>query len=138
MALTAEDKLEIMELVARYNHAQDQNDYDGWVDTFTEDGVFESPQIRHQGREELRQLSLDTAAGIPHVRHLTQNFIIEGDGDEATMQSTIEVRSIAADRQSWRVVGIGNYEDDLRRVEGRWKFQRRFVRMLYWKNDAWP
>ena len=54
------------------------------------------------------------------------------------MQSTIEVRSIAEDRQSWRVVGIGNYEDDLRRVDGRWKFQRRFVRMLYWKNDAWP
>ena len=128
MALTAEDKLEIMELVARYNHAQDQDDYDAWVDTFTEDGVFESPQIRHQGREELRQLSLDTAAGIPHVRHLTQNFIIEGDGDAATMQSTIEVRSIAEDRQSWRVVGIGTYEDDLRRVDGRWKFQRRSFR----------
>ena len=49
MALTAEDKLEIMELVARYNHAQDQDDYDGWVDTFTEDGVFESPRSGTRG-----------------------------------------------------------------------------------------
>ena len=35
------DRLEIQELVARYNHAIDRGDTEGWVGCFSEDGAFD-------------------------------------------------------------------------------------------------
>ncbi len=138
MGLSAEDKMEIIELVGRYNHAGDVGDADAWADTFTDDGVFESKQIRYEGRETLKQLAIDTVNGIEHPRHHTYNFVIEGDGDSANMKSSITVMSVAHDRGSARIVGVGNYDDTLIKVSGAWKFQRRFVRFLYWHNPTWP
>ena len=41
MPLSIEDQLDIMELMARYNHAIDGSQPEAWADTFTDDGVFE-------------------------------------------------------------------------------------------------
>ena len=43
MPLTAGDRMEMIELVARYNHAIDSRDAEAWADTFTEDGRFYAP-----------------------------------------------------------------------------------------------
>ncbi len=60
MGLSAEDKIEIQELVIRYNRAIDSGDAVGWVDTFTADGVFESLRVgTFTGREELRRLATE-------------------------------------------------------------------------------
>ena len=42
MPLSVEDRLAIQELIARYNHAIDGGDPDGWAATFAPDGTFES------------------------------------------------------------------------------------------------
>ena len=41
MALSAADRLEILDLVARYNHLMDGRDAEGWAECFTPDGVFD-------------------------------------------------------------------------------------------------
>ena len=54
MPLTAEDREEMIELVARYNHAIDSRDAEAWADTFTEDGRFYVPPKHDvRGREAL-------------------------------------------------------------------------------------
>src|SRR6476469_8673253 len=43
--LTAEDRIEIHELLARQGYASDTEDVAAWVDTFTGDGVLEQPPV---------------------------------------------------------------------------------------------
>jgi hypothetical protein len=42
-SLKAEDKLDIIELSYRDNKSLDHRDVDGWLETWTEDGVIETP-----------------------------------------------------------------------------------------------
>ena len=50
--LTADDRLDIMDLIARYAHTLDTGDLDGYVNNFAPDGVlFEE----HKGRDAIRE-----------------------------------------------------------------------------------
>ena len=123
MALTSEDKVEITELAARYNRAIDSGDAEGWAMTFTEDGVFESSQGKAQGREALVRYVEDGAKqrATSQRRHWNNNFVIEGDGDSATLTCYLLLMS------GNEVAGRGSYDDVLRRVDGAWRFAHRTV-----------
>ena len=60
MTLSWHDKLEIRELVARYDHAIDSGDPEGWAATFTEDGSWNGG-VLVSGQAEL----LAFARGLP-------------------------------------------------------------------------
>jgi len=123
MALTAADHLEILELVARYNHAVDSADAQARADTFTDDAVFESPGRVLRGRADfLQPIDPDRRNG----RHWVDNVVIEGDGNEARLHCYLMLIDVAGSPKV-RVTGV--YEDTLRRVGGAWKFaHRRFTR----------
>ncbi len=55
MWLSTDDKMETMQLIARYNQSIDLGKFDDHAGTFTEDGVFIGIMGRFQGHEELRQ-----------------------------------------------------------------------------------
>lgn len=118
MPLTAEDRMEMIELVARYNHAIDSRDAETWADTFTEDGRFYAPPNHDvRGREAL--IEFIRSFGSPGGHHWTTNFEIEGDRDDATML----VESIFV--RGNEVGGRGQYRNTMKRVDGRWKFAER-------------
>ncbi len=118
MALTLEDRLDIIELVARYNQAIDSRDASGYAETFTEDGVFQiAGQAEIKGREKLARMV--ERLGPPGSRHWVNNIVIDGDGDEATMHCYLTVFN------ALRVTNMGRYANTLRKVEGKWKFVRR-------------
>ena len=122
MALTSEDKVEIAELAARYNRAIDSGDAEGWAATFTEDGVFEGSQGKVQGREALVHFVEDREQrATSQQRHWNNNFVIEGDGDSATLTCYLLLMSGS------EVAAIGSYDDVLRRVDGAWRFAHRTV-----------
>ena len=118
MPLTAQDREEMIELVARYNHAIDSRDAQAWADTFTEDGRFYVPPNHDvRGREAL--IAFIGSFGPPGGHHWTTNFLIEGDGDDATMLvESIFIRGGDAG-------GRGKYVNTMKRVDGRWKFAER-------------
>lgn len=118
MPLTAEDRVAMIELVSRYNHAVDGRDAQSWADTFTQDGVF-----RMQGRDEIRGraalVAMVESLGAPGARHWTTNFVIDGDGDYADMQVDLVVV------RGSRVLATGRYDNTMQRVDGEWRFARR-------------
>lgn len=131
MPLTAEDHFAIRNTQARYCHAIDTGDADGWASVFTEDCVFEESfadqllATRLVGREAVREFARVAHEMIPHMRcgrHWTSNHVIEGDGDEATSVSFVMFVS-SLDEGSVIVNGI--YRDVLRRVEGKWLLAKR-------------
>jgi len=124
MALSVDDRLAILELAARYNQAIDGADAEGWAGTFTPDGVFEG-RTTARGREELMAFVRERAASErAHYRHWNSNAVIEGDGDRATMR--LYLLTVSPQEQD-RFGSSGVYHDELVRVGGQWKFQRRRV-----------
>ena len=124
MPLSTEDKLEIQELSSRFAFFLDTHDVDGWIGTFTEDGVFETTYGTFDGPDEIRDFIVKhIAAGKEDgKRHAMTNFVIEGDGDEAHMRSYVVKFEV---EKSPGVNASGLYVDDLVRTADGWRFKRR-------------
>jgi hypothetical protein len=123
MPLSVDDRLEILELMNRYNHCADGGDGDGFADTFTDDALFEGSMSSARGREELVQV---IAGGGGLWKHWLNSPIIEGDGDRATAKVYL-VRTGLNDDGAVELVASGTYHDTLARIEGEWKFTHRKV-----------
>ncbi len=127
MPLTETDRGEILQLGARYAHALDSHDAEGWADCFTTDGAFESGrQGRFEGQDALIGFSRrgkERAAESGTIgRHWTNHWVIDGDGDTATAACYAMVLDAAA---NGRVLVSFVYNDQLRKVDGSWKFVER-------------
>ena len=106
MATDLEARLELLEAeraitrtLHRYAHSIDYGDEEGWVDCFTEDGVFDvRSRHAHQlkrlitGREELRAfIARHTRAPELWHKHLLIEPVIDVDGDTASCVSYLAV-----------------------------------------------
>ena len=131
MTLSAADKIEIQELVARYNRAIDGGNPDEWADTFTADGVFEGLVVgSFSGRDELLGFAQEFWRDPKYqewwgAQHWTTNMIIEGDGDKATLFAYHIM--FTPDGQGATPALLAGYQDELSRVDGRWRFSKRKV-----------
>ncbi len=126
MPLSLADRLDIQELLARYNHAIDSGDAAAWAATFTADGTFTSGGRTHAGSEALRAFATDFAGRLPGSRHWNDNLIIEGAGDEATARCYLQLLKTGGGEPA-TLVTTARYEDTLRRVAGAWRFASRTV-----------
>ncbi len=124
MPLSVADRLEILELAARYNHAIDSGDGKGWAATFTPDGVFETSRGATTGTAALAQFAETFATRMAGSRHWNDNHVIEGDGDEATHRCYLQLLRTG---EQAGIISTGRYDDRLRRVDGAWRFVHRTV-----------
>lgn len=118
---TSEDRDAIRELMARYNHAIDGHLVEEWVGLFADDGIFEAGGRVMTGADELRTF----AEGVQGVgRHVVANEVIDLDGDAASARAYVFV--LGGSPPAVRI--MGTYDDEVRRVDGRWRFARRTFR----------
>ncbi len=126
MALSADDRLEILELAARYNFAIDHWLPEEFADTFTDDGIFRGGSaVRAQGRAGLIAYAQQRAAQGRPLRHFTSNAIIDGDGNEARLRLYLVAYDISDGIGPPYV--MGTYDDRVVKVNGKWKFAQRHV-----------
>lgn len=122
--LTAEDRLAIAEIVARYCHIIDLGRWDQLPALCTSDcrldfgnvmGVFE-------GTDGVRRFA-DMLGGIGlFMRHYTTNLVLEGDGERA--RGECYVLAITGPPGSSHQT-TGRYEDEFVKVDGRWRLRVR-------------
>jgi uncharacterized protein (TIGR02246 family) len=125
------DRTKIIELTARYNRCFDDGDVDGFVDTFTEDGVMEvTGSFTASGREALAEMCRHTPWGTMHV---TTGTTVEVDGDHAVQTVTLVVLSRPAGKGDVpKLVGTGRYVDQLTRTGDGWRFAKRSATLDGW------
>lgn len=135
----AADRAEIEDLESRYLFALDWQDAPAYAATFTEDGVLDWAQGVVRGRaaiaEEVRKMrayfarheAVDAPTRPSRLRHFITNAVITVNGDRATQRAYwFEIGN--DNRNRWPAVGgYGHYEDELRRVNGRWLFSSRKI-----------
>lgn len=122
--LSADDKLAILDTIARYNIAADKRDVDAMIDLYTEDGYIEGDFQVRAGEafgEDLRKI-FEMEGTLK--RHVSTNHIIEGDGDRAVVDSLL----IVFEGETAPAVGATVViRDELRKIDGRWLVARHHV-----------
>ena len=88
MALSTADRLEILDLAARYNFAIDEADGERWAATFTPDGVFDGGRGEVIGAAALATFVRDFQKHMAGTEHWTNNHVIDGDGTKPRTAAT--------------------------------------------------
>ncbi|MBX3528988.1 MAG: nuclear transport factor 2 family protein [Rhizobiaceae bacterium] len=128
--LTAEDRVEIGELLARYNQAIDHFEAEEWASLFTQDGVLSANgTVRASGRERLAAyVASRREAGGPHIRHVLTNIVI----DPAEQGARVRAYVLAFRIDDWTGIPyvLGEYDDELVRERGAWRFRLRRMNVV--------
>jgi hypothetical protein len=125
------EKVKIFDLLAEYTLAIDRHDPEGWANCFTEDGLIGFGDLCIRGRANLREYArVHSQIGS---RHLTTAplYDIAGDFQSATGNATTV--ETASTLNGFKVLFIGSYTDNLKKVDGKWLFTKRCV-----KDEAMP
>ncbi len=125
MPLSAADELGINELVSRYNFAIDHRRAEEWADVFTGDGeLWADNQQRAAGRDALIEHIRKAERTGQKIRHWPCNAVIDGEGDRAHLRMYVLAFDISS---GIRPKILAEYDDDLLKVAGQWKFKVRRV-----------
>lgn len=125
MPLSADDKLAILDTIARYNIAADKRDVEATIDLYTDDGYIDGFFQARAGRafgEDLKSIFEGEANTLN--RHVSVNHVIAGDSDRAVVDSLLIV--FQGDMPA-AVRGTVVIRDELRKVEGRWLVARHHI-----------
>ena len=123
--LTAEDYIEIQQLVSRYPYALDQNPDDGvsYANLFTTDAVFRQP--RTEGRQNLATMASRAPHGAKYTRHFLANHVIDATADGAIGKQYLVAVDIGEMGQPSSIFLGGHYEDVYARTPEGWRFKSR-------------
>jgi hypothetical protein len=128
VSLSAEDRLDALELLARADNAATARDPSTYVALFTDNAMLDGAKGEFRGRDAiLGAVSAVWASEGTASSHLTLNAIIEGvDGkiDEATATSTLLILSSTSPASVSPPIRICQH---LVKVDGRWLISRRSV-----------
>jgi hypothetical protein len=127
--LTPADYVEIEQLYARYNHAIDSGDAEGWAATFTPDGTFNTST----GKDKLVEFvkTWHEKRGGGSRRHWNTNLLINGTPDGATGSVYLMLVDVATRPPA--IVATATYSDSLVKTSNGWLFKKRQT-----KADAAP
>jgi uncharacterized protein (TIGR02246 family) len=131
MALSAEDRLDVMDLVARYAECVDSGDAAGYAALFTPDGVVEHSAGTVEGREAIESwvaaLAQENRVGkASRLKHIMGLPVVRGDGDKATARTYVTIpRHMESGQIQIRLAGT--YHDECVKVDGAWLFAKRVI-----------
>jgi ketosteroid isomerase-like protein len=123
MTLSAADRLEILDVIARADWAATRRDADAYVQLFTEDAVLDGDQGHHAGREALRaSVGPIWAAEGKATLHLTLNPVVDDDGPEPIARSVLLIIDPPVTIRTTAII-----TQTLRHSAGSWRIARRTV-----------
>jgi hypothetical protein len=125
MTLTAEDRLDILELVTLADNYATVRDADAYVSLFTEAATMTGAMGEATGRDALRRAVGSVWAAEPAgTLHLTLNATIEDSHEETSVTS---VMLMATADQPPQVIGRANVRQVVRRTAEGWRIASRAI-----------
>jgi uncharacterized protein (TIGR02246 family) len=129
--MSAEDRLAVIDLIARYAECVDTADVEGYAQLFAPDAVVEHSGGVVRGRDEIRAwvsgLAREDRIGPrSQLKHVMGLPAIRGDDQRCTARTYILIpRQMEAGDISIRLAGA--YRDDIVKQDGRWLFAKRVI-----------
>ncbi|MCU1625255.1 MAG: hypothetical protein JWP64_204 [Pseudonocardia sp.] len=124
MPLSVDDKLAIQELSNTHVKYLDAHDVEAWANCWLADGKFIATYGTFTGHEAIKEfIRGHIAAGKEDgARHVLSNYVIEGDGDRATVYSLVVKIQV---EKAPHIIATGVYNDVAVRTADGWKFESR-------------
>jgi hypothetical protein len=130
---TAENKLEIIDLISRYSHAFDGGDLDAYTALFTVDGSFRErtgrqETVRGKGARELKAyLTAELAKrhGAQPRHHVRNTVFIKYIGNHAIARTYFLATVVGGEGRLAQVTGTGIFEDELVKAPDGWRIYKR-------------
>lgn len=124
--LTADDRLAIIDLLARYARAIDFARWDELPTFFTPDCVVDFGKVMgvHEGHAGVRRMAEMIGSTGLTMRHYSTNVIIEQAGGEHADVTSYVLAFTGPDFGSLAQT-TGRYEDELVKRDGHWLIRRR-------------
>ena len=119
--LTTQDYIDIQQLYARYNHAIDGGDADGYAALFTPDGSFNA----NRGHDAL--VAFIRNRNGANLRHWNTNLVITPTADGA--RGSVYLMFLDVSARPAKVGNAGKYEDTLVKTAQGWRFKTRVNRL---------
>ena len=119
--LTTQDYIDIQQLYARYNHAIDGGDADGYAALFTPDGSFNA----NRGHDAL--VAFIKNRNGANLRHWNTNLVITPTADGA--KGSVYLMFLDVSARPARVGNAGKYDDTLVKTPQGWRFKTRVNRL---------
>lgn len=131
MAFTGalEDRIHIRELVDTYNDAVNRKDTEAWTSTWAEDSVWDLMGTEFIGRETIVQAWKGAMAGFSYVGFTAFQGAMDIDGNKAEARFYVRETLIQLDGKKLDIQGL--YQDELRKIDGAWKFSKRVYSILH-------
>jgi hypothetical protein len=134
----AADRAAIEDLMARYLFALDYNDMDSFIAMFTDDAAFEFARGRVEGRdtiletvkafkERIGTVYKDEDGNPAILRHVLAHTAIRVEGNRAWTRAQWFEMANDGPGKTLKMGTFGIYEDELRKVDGRWLFSSRRI-----------
>jgi uncharacterized protein (TIGR02246 family) len=125
MTLSAEDSLEILQLVARADACATARDADGYAALFTENAVMDGAKGRAEGRAALSRTVAAVWAGEPAgTLHLTLNAVIDDSRAEPSVESVMLMVTTGSPPA---VIGSARVTQTLRKTPDGWRISERRI-----------
>jgi hypothetical protein len=129
--LTANDRLDILELLARADSAATKRDVEAYVALFTDGAVLDGEQGEHRGRDGLRgSVGRVWQAEGPESAHVTLNAVIDPVADSPDRAVATSTLLIVKGGAAWSIAGAWTIGQHVVQVNGTWRIDRRSVRPL--------
>lgn len=137
--MDTEARLAITSLMGRYANAIDYGEQSSWVETFTDDGLFQvfvqdtaTAAITARGHSELSKFVAGNAGNSRKNESMSLHMFgaiefVEESADEMRLRTRALLGATGGDGPA--VTTIGTYHDVARRVNGEWLFAERVLRM---------
>lgn len=126
--LTAEDRLDIMELCHRFDHALNNGQQESVGVFFAPDAEMHTPVISVKGVPNVVQYLKSVEHMAKGNRHLTANIMIEADLEQPGEARVMAYRLLHKACMPPVLLASGGIEDRVVLVDGQWKFaSRRFI-----------
>jgi uncharacterized protein (TIGR02246 family) len=134
-----DDKRELRELALRYARACDTHDAAEFAAIFTEDGEIVSPGHTMTGRDQIVAV-VPTALKSMYLltKHIVQNDLAWVDGDTARGETYCTAHHLtkASDGKASDYIMSIVYDNQFRKVGGRWYFSHRKLNLKWSKTDT--
>ncbi len=124
-SLTAQDYIDIQQLVSSYAYGLDGNTDNGesYANLFAPGAIFGRP--RTQGHENLAALANTQPRGAMYVRHFITNHVIEPAPGGAIGKEYAVIIDIGESGKSSGIALGGRYDDEYVKTPQGWKFKSR-------------
>ena len=128
------DRLAITDTVIAYATAIDTRDWPMFEALFTPDAVWEyrAGDERHTGPGRIADRVRPTVEHLDATQHLLTNHVVAIDGDTAKHTCYYLAQHLRAGK---RFLAAGRYDDELRRVNGRWLIAARALISTWAEGD---